>query len=342
LCTENRTFFYLILVIVFLISAVTSSNRTEALKYVFALSEFALLLIALQSNRDWVIPFLKGAFVFSGSHVFFSVLYYINPTFVNEIRLRTLSPEAYEITERLYRSNLNAGISPQTGNNAYYISVFIGICYVYFLKSLINKKTSKTLLLGSLLVLAVAMLIATGKRGPLLAVAIALVILTFICFGSNRLFWKNSLKIGFFGIIGIVILINTEIFKNLLDLIMLKQGQDFSSGRGYLWNETLAVFYNQPFSGQGLLTMRIQLGLDTHNVFIQLLAETGLLGFSSFLLFVLSNLIISIKKIFRNPNYIGFQMSFFFQAFFICYCFTGNPIYNLNLFLVYMIFASIR
>jgi O-antigen ligase len=123
---------------------------------------------------------------------------------------------------------------------------------------------------------------------------------------------------------------------------MLKQGQDFSSGRGYLWNETLAVFYNQPFSGQGLLTMRIQLGLDTHNVFIQLLAETGLLGFSSFLLFVLSNLIISIKKIFRNPNYIGFQMSFFFQAFFICYCFTGNPIYNLNLFLVYMIFASIR
>jgi hypothetical protein len=99
--------------------------------------------------------------------------------------LRTLSPEAYEITERLYRSNLNAGISPQTGNNAYYISVFIGICYVYFLKSLINKKTSKTLLLGSLLVLAVAMLIATGKRGPLLAVAIALVILTFICFGSN-------------------------------------------------------------------------------------------------------------------------------------------------------------
>jgi hypothetical protein len=72
---RKSDFFYLILVIVFLISAVTSSNRTEALKYVFALSEFALLLIALQSNRDWVIPFLKCAFVFSGSHFFSIILY---------------------------------------------------------------------------------------------------------------------------------------------------------------------------------------------------------------------------------------------------------------------------
>lgn len=339
---RKSDFIFLSLILVLLFSAINSSNRTEALKYVFSLSQLFIIMVLLQSNTSWYHYFFKYSFLFSGLHVFFSVIYYVFPNMVNQIRMLILNNEALITTDRLFKNNLNAGISPQTGNNAYYIAVFIGIAFIQMLSYLSYKKNIQALLMVVVTVIGSSMLIATGKRGPLLAVILSLFLVMYINFSSSYFFRKNFFKLFLIAILAIAILVNTPVFQNLLNLIQLKQAGDLLSGRSDLWGISYQNFLNAPIFGVGLLSMRLILGLDTHNVYIQLLAETGLVGFLLFLFLIIFRLISTSRKILVDTENKNLQLSFFFQVFFICYCLTGNPIYNLNLFLFYIIFISIR
>ncbi|MBM7712764.1 O-antigen ligase family protein [Enterococcus xiangfangensis] len=330
------------LIIVFLLSSISSPNRTEAFKYVFSLSQLFLLAICLQSNKLWSKYFLKISYILSFGHVLATAAYYVIPEQIDRIRIVVLNPEALDITNKLLRSGLNSGIAPQTGNNAYYISVFVGISFSYILKFL-EKKNNKLVFFHLLLMLiGLSMLIATGKRGPLLSVAISVILVTIIYILSSTASTKNFFIIGLIGLISLLVLINTSVFKNLIEMISLKQGDNFLSGRSLLWSDTLKTFEAYPFFGQGLLSMRLKLGLDSHNVYLQLLAETGLVGFLTFIWFTTSRLINSAVLMFNKVKSETSIFSLYFQIFFLCYCFTGNPIYNLNLFVFYIIFISIR
>lgn len=333
---------FLLIFIVFLISASNSFNGIEALKYAMGVGQLIIIMMILKSNYSWGNQFIKIALYFSGSHVLFSLLYFFLPNYIRNLRIILLKPEAFGITEKLYQNGLIAGIAPQTGNNAYYISIFIGICLIFLLQFIFEKKIINTLLYMFLLVMGITMLLATGKRGPLFAVFLAMTIVFIIYSKKTRFISKSFFKILIVASISFLILINTDSFNSITNLMANKENADFFSGRSILWEETLSFFMEYPFFGQGLLTMRVNIGLDSHNVYFQLLAETGLLGFLLGMLFFISNLIITIRRI--NVDTVGLQyyMSLFFQTYFLVYCFTGNPIYNLNLFLIYIVFVSIR
>jgi O-antigen ligase len=55
-------------------------------------------------------------------------------------------------------------------------------------------------------------------------------------------------------------------------------------GRVSLWRHTLTVFFDYPLLGGGSNTLFYPLlGSDAHNTFLSVLAETGLIGFLSFM-----------------------------------------------------------
>jgi O-antigen ligase len=53
------------------------------------------------------------------------------------------------------------------------------------------------------------------------------------------------------------------------------------------WKEILPLVYQKPVLGHGLATVEAEFGVLTHNDYLRLLAETGILGFLAYLMLIL-------------------------------------------------------
>ena len=125
-------------------------------------------------------------------------------------------------------------------------------------------------------------------------------------------------------------------------------GDSLSASRDILRAYALSIWMENPLFGIGWNQFS-QLGADfstVHNVFIQLLCETGIFG----LLFVMTpiiftvirtrNLVVKLRDV--EYEYNGLLLfSLFYQLFFIMYFFTGNPLYDYPYLIPYFISVSI-
>lgn len=135
----------------------------------------------------------------------------------------------------------------------------------------------------------IAMISGTASRGAF--------ILVFLGGLITVLLQKSTFKVKFFSIIasifiGMLIwqyfLSNEVLLKRLLETT-----EEGNTGRNELWEAGMNIFYDNPIVGVGrsgfLNEMKIYYGLpmDTHNIFIALLATTGIMGFLFFIIFFL-------------------------------------------------------
>lgn len=73
----------------------------------------------------------------------------------------------------------------------------------------------------------------------------------------------------------------TGIFKEQSgkrDTISIGGTEIDSSGRKQLWDKALSLFYENPIFGTGFNTYYFLMGLDTHNVYLKILSEQGIIG----------------------------------------------------------------
>lgn len=194
-------------------------------------------------------------------------------------------------------------------------------------------------------------LLLTQKRGPLIAVCIG-VVLTFFVAKHESL----SSKIRRITLFSMAILATVYIlyiaFPELFTILdRFSSSDNLLSNRGYLWAYAISLFKSNPLIGTGWGSYSHTLNLsinsvgvsnqNAHNIYLQLLAETGVIGFSCFIIPMIYTLIKSIKLL----QAMGAQyrdctpmfMSVSIQIFFIVYGITGNPLYDKQIFLVYMI-----
>ena len=94
----------------------------------------------------------------------------------------------------------------------------------------------------------------------------------------------------------------------------------------------------------GILSTDMSITSDVHNVFLQVLTETGIIGFLLFSIMTLYSLFSTYRKIkltikFKHKkNHFSLTLltlSLYIQLFFLLYCITGNPLYDTSFLLTY-------
>src|SRR5699024_10705968 len=147
-------------------------------------------------------------------------------------------------------------------------------------------------------------------------------------------------------------------FSRIIETINgLVQGEDVTSGRTVLYGGAWELFKDNPIWGIGWEQFAVvtsgwffERDLSVHNVYLQLLAEMGLVGF----IVIMTPLIYVFYKTFKilkvliesSSGYdylwkVGITFSFYYQFFFLLYCITENPFYNTIFMLMYFFSISL-
>lgn len=203
-------------------------------------------------------------------------------------------------------------------------------------------------------------LVMTGKRGPLLFTILALVITILIT--RKKHFTKKQLQrvvsaTVIFVVTFIVTYINVPQLKQVIDRFAVGSGDldDFTSGRiGYFWINAIEMFLDSPIFGHGWRSFKYSgsgtlNANDAHNIYLQLLAEVGLVGFALVMFFIICTLVTTYKAIRKNEvkmclsnaNTCILKMSFAYQIFFLLYGISGNPLYDIQCYFPYIICCAI-
>lgn len=94
---------------------------------------------------------------------------------------------------------------------------------------------------------------------------------------------------------------------------MIEFGENSDNGRFDLWKQSFLYFFNSPLWGNGLGYMVLEYGKATHNTYIQLLCETGIIGFLLFMSIILTTL----KKIRNYSIYLVLYITLLLQIAFL-------------------------
>lgn len=228
-------------------------------------------------------------------------------------------------------SNMNAGITTQPGTNACFLSILIIVCFVEFVEKKENKLFNMFCILASFL-----MILTTGKRSALL-ITFSVMVLYYLIFHHNaiRVTTRRRMLLFVVGSCCLVFLLFWVVNKsNLMQVLMLKTNQlsengDISNGRFELWKLAWNRFKINPISGSGLKSIYKETGFDVHNTYLQILAETGIVGFL-FLVTGLFQIIIcgykKIRKEFKTGRIlnVNFGIGYCLLLFLVIYGLVGN------------------
>lgn len=330
----KSTKIFLMFVIFSFFSIIYTINLTATTYTLFLIIVCFLIKIFFENmniNRKIIDDFIKILLIFSGVHVFFTLIYFVNSSFIQKILPYILTPDGLAYNLSLFKYGCIAGITSDHGINAIFISIFISI-----LSTLILKKFNFKYLL--LFALGWVALLLTGKRGPLLANFIAFVILFMTI---NK---KNPKKIQHFILFCFLIFVSIMIIKFVPSINFTFQrfqnsnsADQLLNGRESSYKAMITNFNSHFLIGTGLRsTLTINNNNDGHNIYLQLLSESGIIGFLICNIFFIYNL----KAVWKKKT-ICSNISLFYQIWFLIYGVSGNPFYYLPTLLIYLLFTNI-
>ena len=340
---KKDTEMWLIVVVIFFLSAVISNNKIASVEIVCMIA-MAVMLKIIYENSDIKLSkfFINFVEMASCIHVIATIMQLINPGFIQNINTSILGSAGIKTNLELLKVGSYAGITAQTAVNAYYITIFICIKF----SKILTEKRYKVINVMWLLVAIIALFL-TGKRGMVICIIISSSILYLYKMRSNyKKIVKNIVIALIFIAFFYIIIINVPEAKVLIDKTsQLEKNNDILNGRSYLWSETIKIFKCYPIMGIEIGSIKDILGDYSHNVYIQLLAETGIIGFLSYAIAITTSLLMSIKKLknaLKGKNKMVMEIlgfSILMQIIFIIYSITGNPLYG-HIFLIPYIIST--
>lgn len=264
------------------------------------------------------------------------ILQLINIDLLRKINTFTLGPEKYAIFDMFYRGGSLVGFSFQTGVTGFYLAIITLFFLIEYLeeKQYFARKWGYLVATGGSLVLT----FFTGKRIFILLVAV--ISLALIC----SYYRKNAFKIlvvSLLILVGIFLLLNYTEYGQTIILKMSKI--DPTTGRRGINEQMINWFWESPIYGNGVTSTLSLLGgyQNGHNIYIQILSESGILGFVIIVPIFAKNLFQSIW-IYNKARTISIEtkycaMSIVIQTLFVGWGFTGNPLYDVYPLIVYMV-----
>lgn len=260
------------------------------------------------------------------------------------------------VTLRLLKNWNNAGYNAGLTTHYSTNGIYLAIAVMYFFTETMKVKSKKNILFT---ILSFVALMLTGKRAQALFCIIAC-IFAFLYNQREKRLKKivNFSALIFSAILLIYILsmfvpqvlnvvnrfeesMNSEssvltgrevlydvAIENWFSHLMLGNGWGFFSEyyENYIYNPN-SIYFNMKY-------------IDAHNVYLQLLCEVGIIGF---IFFVSIFIYFFIKSLSNERKYSEADKNKFtlfiiaYQVFFVLYCFSGNPLYDIQCYSLYFI-----
>lgn len=338
------------------------SNVSYIVYYVISM----MLMLILIYDEKWIEYFVKFMLLTSIVYAIFTVIFKIVKPLYYYLIPKIYSGAILTQLMQQYEENHMAGIASHYSTNAIYLILGVGIiiCNYYDDKYKMVRYSPKYILIFAILIIS---LLFTGKRGTIIfgVLAIISVFLSEVSILKIKKFMKYSIVfVILVVVISLIIYFIPEIRNGIAGFLRLDTGKtlnDITSGRVDLYTRALDDFRQSPLWGCGWGYYKRKYSyiysyvgegfyMDVHNIYIQLLCETGILGFTAFLIPILLT-VFNTKRLLRK-NSLGviklsdehkkyLKLSLFLQVFFILYGLTGNPLYDYWVFMIYILGVSI-
>lgn len=333
--------------ILWLVSSIYSATMIRGVKYTITLICIFYLSIVIKEKKEMQEWFINNIYFMTIIHVFFTILRQVSFSTVDTICQIILPIELYQAQVKFYSGGIwngNLGISTQTGWNAFFITLEMGIAFIYWKENRSKKQNIHFILL----VLGGIALLLTNKRSYFIAIMIAFIAL-FHFYAKKKAKMSTVLKIIlgiiFFGVGVYIAYRYIPGITGIFDKIKSLSGRSLdtiSSGRISIYTEILEKLQSiRIIIGYGMGSTDAIIGLDGHNIYLQILFENGIIGLSLFL-YVFAYVYIrtwrKIKlqlKIKRNSIILSFSL--YFQTVFLIYGLFGNPLYDTPILFMYLI-----
>ena len=195
-------------------------------------------------------------------------------------------------------------------------------------------------------------LVLTNKRAHLLFLILSLAI-TYYATGDSKQKGKRILILTLIGIVLLIVLnylitrVNIGVFIKLRTMFTkIADDEDVTSGRSGLYAVAWKCFVQNPLFGIGWEKYPIMPdsnGSHTHNIYLELLCETGIVGFTVFAAFfgyALYTAVRNAKKAKSQEEKTSASFCLFMQLFFLLYGITGNPLYDPPYYIPYFIICA--
>lgn len=335
---KSQLLLWLLLLFVFLFR--NSYLKHGDLQYFMIGFSAIFVVLLLSEQKGWTNVAVNSILVTSMIHMIATYVFFFLPSL-----WKTYSYPIFGDSisgSRGGTTGYTAGLNGHYSTNGTLLA-FAALCAIALLLTVqVSKKKKFTVLF----IVTVISVLLTQKRAHIIFLAICFVVVYFL-YNWRNVSIKTMIKlvaIVLLGALGIEIIIRyvpalSAVFERFTTI-----GEDTQSlTRLTMWEYAINLFTSHKIFGIGwgeyryqFVTLNLYEGsANAHNIYLQLLAETGVIGFTIFLLIAIVTLYRSVKmlKRCRESRFSYYERkaivcSTLFQIFLLLYGFTGNPIYD--------------
>lgn len=348
-----------LLILTLVVMLVTTENINENLTYIIRYAVLVLIVVFMKYDEEFFHVIFYCILAAGIVHVAATLWFYFDTDFyMAHIYPNFDSGQKAHLYEQVQKNHHAVGLSNHYSQNGIYMA--ISLCASF---ALLLVKKHKNMIRKVLLVAVVFFsLILTGKRGALIFSVFAMLVTYIICkrgaFGNKLitvLFILSSISLVIY-ILSFYIEGIASAFERITAMFAAENEiSDVSNGRFKLYAIAWNFFKESPILGIGWREFSKEVVnfynqdsvlRDAHNVFLQLLCETGIIGFSVFITMFISAITQTIQLAVQSAKNLlclsdktktVLIFSLCYQVFFLAYCITGNPLYDLETVYVYII-----
>lgn len=337
----------LLLTAIFMLNAAVNG---EMLTFVRLLVYICFIFLAF-SETDWLMTAKKLLFALSFTAVIATILFYVFPQLYSFVyKFYGYFPPGTGSIANGYR----AGLSSHYSQNGIFIAIALMISACEYLANSrgagANKRSKwKSFFFAACCVVA---FILNGKRGSIIWSILAI---GCVCFFISRdkaaTIWKVLLAVGILLVLMQLLSESVPQIETMIERFGIMGNDQSSLHRLAMWSLAITEFCRAPVLGIGFLNYRESYDthlaplfatgsiadsrLDAHNIYLQVLCETGAIGFIVFMSFVLLALITTIKLAGyyserKKELRLVAILSLCIQIYFVLYGLSGNGLYDLT------------
>lgn len=322
-----------------------------------------VMMCCLKYCRNWIQSTMKIFAVFSMMHITATIILFLFPSLYYGFVINLFDSSLYDFLSNLYQNHCMAGITDHYSTNGMYLAV----AFMFFVCKIFNKESYQMhkVKYWSLIAFSLFALLLTGKRAHLLFSIFAVLLVYLV--NNHRYGITNIIKIiGTILLSGFTLFILSFFVPAILNTFNrfneIFNGGDITNGRYEFYDLAYSMFLQHPILGNGwgsfMYTYQKLHGayggiytlMSAHNVYLQVLCEVGILGLLIFLVCIFYNLFSTLSTLYHlyrtNSHYYSdfkkycLSFSACVQTFFILYCLTGNPLYDAQMLIPYIIVCA--